>query len=199
MANTSGSSSSSSIDATTNDWTTGREETAGDHSATSSLSQRSTGSSSSGAFPPHGKARREEDAHEGVPQRKGVLTLAEAGVLSGASICFYRRASCNGEGGEAITRRTYAAATHELIESMRLLLRGEGPLGRVHLIKVNAWFVYSSVRCASRTSMVSASNRFISRYHCAVVGLVESHLDLVPLYTNKSCSVIPGTLSFSQA
>ena len=63
------------------------------------------------------------------------LTLEGAGVAGGASICFFR-AGQESE-GEAMVRRTYTAMVDGLVEDMRKLLRGEGPLGRVHLIKVH--------------------------------------------------------------
>lgn len=68
------------------------------------------------------------------------LTLEGAGVTSGASLCFFR---AGGEGGrqgkgETMVRSVYTAMASELVEDMRKLLRGEGPLGRVHLIKVFA-------------------------------------------------------------
>lgn len=70
--------------------------------------------------------------------RDQTLTLEGAGVTSGASLCFFR---AGGEGGrqgkgEMMVRGVYTAMASELVEDMRKLLRGEGPLGRVHLIKV---------------------------------------------------------------
>lgn len=65
------------------------------------------------------------------------LTLENFGVAAGASVCFYRRDGAGVEGGgRALVRRVYGGMTEELVEGMRKLLRGEGPLGRVHLIKV---------------------------------------------------------------
>lgn len=72
--------------------------------------------------------------------RDQTLTLEGAGVTSGASLCFFRS---GGEGGrqrkgEMMVRSVYTAIASKLVEDMRKLLRGEGPLGRVHLIKVFA-------------------------------------------------------------
>lgn len=65
------------------------------------------------------------------------LSLEEAGIAPGAAICFYRRDRTGSPGGgEAMVRRVYRALTEELVEDMRRLLRGEGPLGRVQLIKL---------------------------------------------------------------
>lgn len=58
------------------------------------------------------------------------VTLEGAGLSSGASICFFRA------GDRSAVRRTYNTAIEGLLEEMKTLLRGEGPLGRVHLIKV---------------------------------------------------------------
>ncbi|CAB1113819.1 unnamed protein product [Ectocarpus sp. CCAP 1310/34] len=58
------------------------------------------------------------------------VTLERAGLSSGASICFFRA------GDRSAVRRTYNAAVESLVEEMNMLLRGEGPLGRVHLIKL---------------------------------------------------------------
>ncbi|CAM9309707.1 unnamed protein product [Scytosiphon promiscuus] len=89
------------------------------------------------AFPvePSSSAKsRNQGVHAGGRRDEGqspaALTLKEAGLSSGASICFYR------SGREACVRRTYGALVEELVESMRMLLRREGPLGRVHHIKL---------------------------------------------------------------
>ncbi|CAN0351773.1 unnamed protein product, partial [Ectocarpus fasciculatus] len=58
------------------------------------------------------------------------VTLEGAELSSGASICFFRA------GERSAVRRTYNAAIQGLVEEMEALLRGEGPLGRVHLIKL---------------------------------------------------------------
>lgn len=76
--------------------------------------------------------KKTQGADEHVKNR--FTTLEEAGVGSGGSICFFRAGQ--GGQGEAMTRRTYAAIAAGLVEEMRLLLRGEGPLGRAHLVKV---------------------------------------------------------------
>ena len=67
------------------------------------------------------------------------LTLEEAGLSSGASVCFFRR------GGEAAARMTYEGIVEGLVEGMRMLLRGEGPLGRVHLITASICALVESV------------------------------------------------------
>lgn len=61
------------------------------------------------------------------------LTLEEAGLSPGASICFFRA------GQEANVRKTYATIVKESVEEMRMLQRREGPLGRVHHIKVPSY------------------------------------------------------------
>eukprot|EP00903_Cladosiphon_okamuranus_P020121 g18477.t1 len=58
------------------------------------------------------------------------LTLEEAGLLSGTSVCFFRA------GQEAGVRKTYGGIVEDLVEDMRLVLRRQGALGRVHLIKL---------------------------------------------------------------
>lgn len=61
----------------------------------------------------------------------------EAGVEAGASICFFRATTGVGGDGEAVVRRVYRGLTEELVEGMHMMLRGEGALGRTHLVKVN--------------------------------------------------------------
>lgn len=65
-------------------------------------------------------------------------TLEEAGISSGASICFFRKNCSTGlaGSGEAAVARVYQGLTEGLVEDMRKLLEGEGPLGRVHHVKV---------------------------------------------------------------
>eukprot|EP00752_Nemacystus_decipiens_P006037 g5450.t1 len=69
-----------------------------------------------------------EHREQGKPS--ATLTLKEAGLSSGASICFFRA------GREAVARKTYGDIVDRLVEDMRLLLRRKGPLGRVHHIKL---------------------------------------------------------------
>lgn len=83
------------------------------------------------------------------------LTLEEAGLSSGASICFFRA------GREAIARKTYGGIVKSLVEDMRLLLRRQGPLGRMHLIKVqnnidSTCFLRASVDCFTRQPLLGA-------------------------------------------
>lgn len=75
------------------------------------------------------------------------VTLEGAELASGASICFFRA------GERSAVRRTYNAAIEGLVEEMEALLMGEGPLGRVHLIKVK---IVSSVSdCIGRQTPCS--------------------------------------------
>lgn len=75
------------------------------------------------------------------------LTLKEAGLSSGASICFFRA------GRDASVRKIYGALVEGLVESMRVLLRREGPLGRVHHIKVIGECRFFSVGTVLRASI----------------------------------------------
>lgn len=77
----------------------------------------------------NGNGGEEEQALENCP-----ITLKEAGLGAGASICFFR-AGCGGQ-GRASVGRTYVDIAEELVRRMRELLQGRGPLGRVHLLKV---------------------------------------------------------------
>lgn len=77
-----------------------------------------------------GKGREAESFFNKQP----VLTLGTAGIQNGSSICFFRRAF--GGTGKGAVGQVYEALTAGLVEDMGRLLRGEGPLGRVHLIKV---------------------------------------------------------------
>eukprot|EP00904_Undaria_pinnatifida_P004673 jgi/Undpi1/14206/HiC_scaffold_9.g03855.m1 len=63
-----------------------------------------------------------------------LLTLEDAGLQAGASICFFR-VGCGGR-GRASVLRTYTGIAEELVEGVRELLQRRGPLGRVHLLKL---------------------------------------------------------------
>lgn len=76
----------------------------------------------------------DEGGEEALENRP--ITLKEAGIGPGASICFFR-AGCGGR-GMASVGKTYAEIAEELVQGMRELLQGRGPLGRVHLLKVTA-------------------------------------------------------------
>lgn len=65
-----------------------------------------------------------------------LLTLEDAGLQAGASICFFR-VGCGGR-GRASVLRTYTGIAEELVEGVRELLQRRGPLGRVHLLKVRS-------------------------------------------------------------
>lgn len=92
------------------------------------------------------------------------LSLEEAGIAPGAAICFYRRDRTGSPGGgEAMVRRVYRALTEELVEDMRRLLRGEGPLGRVQLIKVQcSSSEQGSFYCVSIRVLTSYSGHFLA-------------------------------------
>ena len=79
----------------------------------------------------NGNGGEKEQAIENCP-----ISLKEAGLGPGASICFFR-AGCGGQ-GRAYLGRAYAEIAEELVQGMRELLQGRGALGRVHLLKVIA-------------------------------------------------------------
>ena len=85
------------------------------------------------ACPPAVAAAASASGRRGQGQDKpsATLTLKEAGLTSGASICFFRA------GRESAARKAYGDIVEGLVSDMRLLLKRKGPLGRVHHIKVN--------------------------------------------------------------
>ena len=90
----------------------------------------------SGKFPENFDEADNNAGDEQKERENRFITLKEAGLEPGASICFFR-AGCGGR-GKASVGRTYAEITEELVQRMHELLQGRGPLGRVHLLKVTA-------------------------------------------------------------